>query len=54
MKHRKWTAGEKLAIVLEGLKEKSLLLIYAESIRSARPCITDGGTNFLRVEREPS
>ena len=52
MKHRKWTAEEKLAIVLEGLKEK-LLLIYAESIRSARLCITDGGTNFLRVEGKP-
>ncbi|QER41876.1 transposase [Thermodesulfobacterium sp. TA1] len=52
MKQRKWTAEEKLAIVLEELKEKRSVADICRGIKSAKPYITDGGINFLRLAKK--
>lgn len=53
MKARKWSAEEKLAIVLEGYGGSVRWLRFVGSIRSARRCITVGGISFWKPGRRP-
>jgi len=46
MKQRKWSAEEKFAIVLEGVKGKRTVADICRDTRLARPCSTDGGISF--------
>lgn len=49
MKQGKWTAEEKIAIVLEGIRGVKSVQTSVESTKSVRHCFIVGGTSLLRV-----